>query len=85
MIKRLIIFLVRKRLGLKKNEYFTFKNQKTDNIYYFNEDRVIKLEPIKDTQKGICVVYFGKLYIATKSSVSLNWLLDDRCEICKLA
>lgn len=62
---RLIIFLVRKRLGLKRYEYFRFTNQKSNARYYFTETNVMKdwcgvIEP---------------------SSVSLNWLLDKKCKV----
>lgn len=66
--KRLIIFLVRTRLGLKKYEHFTFDNQKSDATYFFSDACVMK-----DTRKTV-----------RKSSVSLNWLLDDGCKITKV-
>lgn len=65
LIKRIVIFLVRKRLKLKKYETFKFKNQKTDAVYYFAGTKVLKVE------NGI----------TTRSGVSLNWLLNDKCEI----
>lgn len=68
-MKRLIIFLVRKRLGLKKGEHFQFTNQASPyNYYYFTDDAVMKH-----------TLHFGEY----KSGVSLNWLLDDKCEITK--
>lgn len=66
--KRLIIFLVRKRLGLNKYEHFQFDNQKSDATYFFSDICVMK-----DTGKA--------LY---RSSVSLNWLLNDNCKITKV-
>lgn len=68
MMKRLIIFLIRKRLGLKKKETFQFVGQKSDAEYWFESDHIAKL-------------YNGNL---TESSVSLNWLLNDHCEIKKI-
>ena len=42
-MKRLIIFLVRKKLGLKKGEHFRFVNQSSPyNTYYFTDDAVMK-------------------------------------------
>lgn len=64
-MKRLIIFLVRKHLGLKKYEHFKFANQSTDAVYYFTDVAVMKIF------NG-----YHKL-----SSVSLNWLLNDNCEV----
>lgn len=66
-MKRLIIFLVRKHLKLKLREPFQFAEQKSNAVYYFTEDAIIK------AWRG----HIGK------SSVSLNWLLDDDCEIKK--
>lgn len=67
-MKRLIILLVRKRLGLKEREPFQFVNQRSNAVYYFTEDAVMK-------------AWRGDV---EKSGVSLNWLLDDECEIKKL-
>lgn len=64
-MKKLIIFLVRKRLGLKKNERFQFINQKSNAVYYFTDTEVRK-------------VFLGEDY---PSSVSINWLLNEECEI----
>ena len=72
-MKRLIIFLVRKKLGLKKGEHFRFVNQSSPyNTYYFTDDAVMK--------------HFShwKGSDDVKSSVSLNWLLHDECEIMKV-
>ena len=72
-MKRLIIFLVRKKLGLKKGEHFRFVNQSSPyNSYYFTGDGVMK--------------HFGRWKGTddVRSSVSLNWLLDDECEIVKV-
>lgn len=69
IIKRLIIFLVRRRLGLKKYEKFQFTNQKSNAVYFFTSEGVIK------SWRGVY----------TFSGVSLNWLLDDDCEIRKLS
>lgn len=68
MIERLIVFLIRRRLRLKKYQRFRFANQKTDNVYYFTSDKLIKIPE-------------GRISRIEKSLVSLNWLLDDDCEI----
>lgn len=66
-MRRVVIFLIRKKLGLKKYEKFRFVNQKTDAVYYFGEDAVHKIWRNQVMQSG----------------VSLNWLLDDDCKIYK--
>ena len=67
-MKRFIIFLIRKRLGLKKNELFRFANQCEQSVYYF-------------TETGLMKVKYGQ---AMRSGVSLNWLLDNECEVEKV-
>ena len=66
-MKKLIIFLVRRRLKLSKYELFRFTGQKTSAMYYF-------------TREGVMKTHHN---ITTPSSVSLNWLLNDECEIVK--
>lgn len=83
-MKRLIVFLIRRRLGLKRYEYFQFVGQKTKSVYYFDKDRIIKMIPTND---GLCI-YIEKLkgrYLLTDSNVSLNWLLNNGCKIRKVA
>jgi hypothetical protein len=68
-MKRFIVYLVRKRLGLSKYEPFRFVGQKSNAVYFFTEDAVMK------DWRGYTV----------KSGVSLNWLLDDDCKIKRLS
>lgn len=70
MIKKFIVFLIRRRLKLKRYQRFRFANQKTDNVYYFSEYMLIKIPEDKRIVSR-----------AEKSLVSLNWLLSDDCEI----
>lgn len=68
-MKRLILFLIRLKLGVKKNERFRFTNQTNkDECYYIDSFGVIKIS-----------VNRTKL-----SNVSLNWLLNRYCEIEKV-
>lgn len=70
MLKRLIIFLIRRRLGLKKYQRFRFVNQKSNvDFFYFTETHIEK----------------SNGFTTEKSNVSLNWLLDNECEIRTLA
>ena len=66
---KLILFLIRIKLGVKKNQDFKFKNQKHTSDYYY----------ISDT--AIYKVSKGKV---NKSNVSVNWMLDQRCELVKM-
>lgn len=65
MLIKLIIFLIRMKLHLRKGEKFQFDNQKTDSVYWFTESALMKMER-------------GLRY---ESSVSLNWLLNKDCKI----
>jgi hypothetical protein len=67
-MRRFVIFLIRKKLGLKKYENFKFVNQKSDAVYYFTESNLMKRWRSQTMLSG----------------VSINWLLDDECEIEKI-
>lgn len=84
-MKRLIIFLIRKRLGLKKYERFTFDNQKSKfDEYYFTDTQLIKFEPggHKRLDDIIWEIEQGVNHYKP-SNCSLNWLLNDDCKITK--
>ncbi len=74
MIRRLVLFLVRKKLGLKKYEHFKFANQQSETTYYAFDDTCIWKIVLAD--HGI--EYFQP------SNVSLNYLLSTECEVVKL-
>ena len=64
-MRKIVIFLIRKKLGLKKYEKFQFVGQKTSAVYYFTESNLMK--------------YWRNQTML--SGVSLNWLLDNECKI----
>lgn len=64
-MRRIVIFLIRKKLGLRKYEKFKFAGQKSNAVYYFTESNVMKF-------------WRGQTML---SGVSVNWLLDNECEI----
>ena len=68
-MKRLIVYLIRKRLGLKKFEYFRFTNQKSKSVYWIANTQILKMEAVGSSQ------------VITLSNVSLNWLLDNNCRV----
>lgn len=72
-MKKLIIFLLRLKLGLKIGEQFQFANQHSENDYYFFTDSALMKKHISKR---------GRDYI-TPSGVGLNWLLSEDCEIRK--
>ena len=66
-MRRLIIFLIRKYLGLKKFQAFRFGNQNSDvNYYYFTESHLMK--------------YSSELHRSVAANVSLNYLLSNYCQ-----
>ena len=72
-MKKLIIFLIRQRLGLKIGERFQFANQHSIcEYYYFTDSALMKMKIRKGTA------------FHEHSGVALNWLLNDDCEIRKL-
>lgn len=68
-MKRLIISLICKKLGVKTRELFRFTNQKKKDIYYFSSTELRKFEPGSDD--------------SVLSDVGLNWLLSDECKVTK--
>lgn len=70
-LKKLILFLIRKRLGLAKYENFQFVNQSDKREYYWFNDTELRKYDCR--AKGVI-----------RARVSLNWLLDDECEIVKV-
>jgi hypothetical protein len=64
-MRRFVIFLIRKKFGLKKYEKFKFANQKTNAVYYFTENSIMK-QTARHTEL---------------SGVSVNWILSNDCVI----
>ena len=64
-MNRIVIFLIRKKLGLKKFQHFKFVGQKTDATYWFTESNIMKRWNNHTTLSG----------------VSVNWLLDSECKV----
>lgn len=71
-MERLIIFLIRRKLGLKKNEQFKFDNQRPEkkDVYYFTSTRLMKIVNGNGRVK--------------ESNVRLNWLVNKDCKIIKI-
>lgn len=68
MLNRLIIFLVRKKLKLKKGQQFHFKNQaNTADCYYFSDEKIVKVKKSNGVE------------LLRNSNISLNFLLSDEC------
>lgn len=68
LLTRLIIFLLRRKLGVKICQDFYFTNQKAkDDRYYFTKGSLMKYSAAQN-----------RVY---SSSVSLNHLLSDDCTI----
>ena len=66
--RRIVLFLVRKKLRVKIYEDFYFNNQKNkDDRYFFKKDGLYHVDT-----KALSVV---------PSNVSLMWLLDEDCHI----
>lgn len=75
MIRRLVLFLVRKKLGLKKFERFRFANQASKtNWYYFGDHYIWKVWSFD----GYAINH------TVQSNVSLNYLLSDQCKVVKV-
>lgn len=70
-MKRLILFLIRRKLHISAYTPFIFDNQKSKRDFYYI------------THKGV-KKYDGRLQAEINSNVSINWLLDKECKITKI-
>lgn len=59
IIRTLVLFLIRRKLDVKKYQEFRFCGHYAGEVYCFMDRRLVKLE------KGACIT----------SNVALNWLL----------
>ncbi len=65
-MKRIILFLIRRKLGVKKCELFYFKNQKSYlDRYYISSKEIIKISAIRNHD-----------YFVKRSNISVNWILS---------
>lgn len=72
MLNRLILFLIRQKLHLKKWVGFRFVGQKSkQNFYFFDDCRICKV--VRDSHHHEENI--------KNSNVSLNYLLSDECKI----
>lgn len=66
MLNKLILFLIRRKLNLKKFQQFYFSNQAIKiEKYYFDNYGIMKI--------SVCGL--------VRSNLSLNFLLSDECRI----
>ena len=70
---RIILFLIRVKLGVKKNERFQVHNQKNKMDYYYFSDRNLKK-----------IMNRGCNEMEKKANVSLNWLINSECKIVRI-
>jgi hypothetical protein len=69
-MRKLILFLVRKKLRVEKCEYFKFSNQKSQTVYFFTDDGFWR----RNLTSGE----------VRECKACLNFLLSDECEIVRL-
>lgn len=73
LTRKIVLFLVRKKLKVDKYVLFRFPDQLSTNAVYFFDDTGLKKTWLS---KGEQILESG-----VRSNVSLNWLLDDNCKI----
>ena len=73
-LKKQIISTLCEKLGVEPYELFRFSNQKTEDVYFF-DNKQYKLKK--------CVAVGDRMghYMVPDSTVSLNWLMSDECEV----
>lgn len=71
--RKLIIFLIRKRLGLSKYESFKFDNQGRDNdaVYFFNEYALMKNNgrTIHESHVGLNYILSNKVNVIVEEQI----------------
>ena len=77
MLKHLILFLIRIKLGVKKYDKFQFANQRSDYDKYWFDDFGFQKTEFTNTTTGYCAVI-------RPANVSLMFLISDECEIKKV-
>ena len=77
MIRKIVMRLVRKQLGLKIGEAFRFDGQRSPvDYYYFTDESLVKVVVHK--------LEDGTHYTTIRpSGVSLNYITSDICKIVK--
>lgn len=67
MLRKLVLFLIRRKLKVGVGTLFRFSNQKTGDLYFFTEDKLMK--------------YVRSNEDAVLSDIPLNYILSDQCQI----
>jgi hypothetical protein len=71
-MRRLIYFLIRRRLKIGLLEPFTFVGQKEHCFYFFEKCRLVKIR------------FYHDLPFYEESRISLKFILSDECKISRL-
>lgn len=72
MLKRLIIFLIRRKLGVKNKQPFRFVGQKSHTDFYYFKNGVLWKAKIGRS---------GRVSYLNPSDVSLFWITNDDCKV----
>lgn len=65
-IRRLIIFLVRRRLGVRRYRFFQFDNQLDDSWYYFTRTHLMKTTDDGTRPSNLSLMYVMYASVKTK-------------------
>ena len=65
-IRRLIIFLIRRRLGVRRYRFFQFDNQLDDSWYYFTRTRLMKTTDDGTRPSNLSLIYVMYASVKTK-------------------
>lgn len=85
-MRKLICWLIRRRLGVKIGEPFRFINQKTMDVYRFGKDKLWKSSPEVINYLDTDTVKTCKFKWTTRpAGVSFNWLLDSECKVVTMS
>lgn len=67
LVRRLVIFLIRRRLGVRRHRFFQFDNQLDDSWYYFTRTHLMKSTCNGDRLSNLSLMYV--MYAKVRKSV----------------
>lgn len=66
LVKRLIIFLIRRRLGVRRYQFFQFDDKLNDSWYYFTRTHLMKSTYDGDRPSNLSLMYIMYARVKTQ-------------------
>lgn len=66
LVRRLVIFMIRRRLGVRRHRFFQFDNQLDDSWYYFTRTHLMKCIDGETRPSNLSLMYVMYASVKTK-------------------